>query len=88
MPGDHNVSNALAAVAVARHLGMKKEEIRARFEEIWVVVNRRFTRVGEVNWCHDHRRLRAPPCRDCSRFAGRTSGHRGPRDCRASAAPL
>ena len=24
MPGDHNVSNALAAVAVARHLGMKR----------------------------------------------------------------
>ncbi|MCE8469381.1 UDP-N-acetylmuramate--L-alanine ligase, partial [Rhodovulum sulfidophilum] len=29
MPGDHNVSNALAAVAVARHLGMKADEIRA-----------------------------------------------------------
>ena len=28
MPGDHNVSNALAAVAVARHLGMKTAEIR------------------------------------------------------------
>ncbi|MBT8408479.1 MAG: UDP-N-acetylmuramate--L-alanine ligase, partial [Alphaproteobacteria bacterium] len=28
MPGDHNVSNALAAVAVARHLGMKGSEIR------------------------------------------------------------
>ena len=48
MPGNHNVSNALAAVAVARHLGMKKAEIRdalASFEG----VNRRFTRVGEVN---------------------------------------
>ena len=47
MPGDHNVSNALAAVAVARHLGMKKDEIRdalARFGG----VNRRFTKVGEV----------------------------------------
>ena len=29
MPGDHNVSNALAAVAVARHLGMAPDEIRA-----------------------------------------------------------
>src|SRR5690606_29306652 len=29
MPGDHNVSNALAAVAVCRHLGMKGDEIRA-----------------------------------------------------------
>lgn len=47
MPGDHNVSNALAAVAVARHLGMKASEIRdalANFKG----VNRRFTRVGEV----------------------------------------
>ncbi|MEZ5796434.1 MAG: hypothetical protein R3D63_02395 [Paracoccaceae bacterium] len=26
MPGQHNVSNALSAVAVARHLGMKKDE--------------------------------------------------------------
>ncbi|MBK5927976.1 UDP-N-acetylmuramate--L-alanine ligase [Rhodobaculum claviforme] len=47
MPGDHNVSNALAAVAVARHLGMTGAEIRdalAGFKG----VNRRFTRVGEV----------------------------------------
>ena len=48
MPGDHNVSNALAAVAVARHLGMKGEEIRAALAE-FAGVNRRFTRVGEVN---------------------------------------
>jgi len=48
MPGDHNVSNALAAVAVARHLGMKKEEIRAALKKFGGV-NRRFTRVGEVN---------------------------------------
>ncbi len=48
MPGDHNVSNALAAVAVARHLGMKASEIKqalARFGG----VNRRFTKVGEVD---------------------------------------
>ena len=48
MPGDHNVSNALAAVAVARHLGMKASEIRdalAAFKG----VNRRFTKVGEVD---------------------------------------
>ena len=48
MPGDHNVSNALAAVAVARHLGMKKDEIRAALAA-FAGVNRRFTRVGEVN---------------------------------------
>ena len=48
MPGDHNVSNALAAVAVARHLGMKATEIRdalANFKG----VNRRFTKVGEAD---------------------------------------
>jgi len=48
MPGDHNVSNALAAIAVARHLGMKKEEIRAALAAFGGV-NRRFTKVGEVN---------------------------------------
>ncbi len=48
MPGDHNVSNALSAVAVARHLGMKGEEIRAALAAFGGV-NRRFTRVGEVN---------------------------------------
>ena len=47
MPGDHNVSNALSAVAVARHLGMKTEEIRAALASFGGV-NRRFTRVGEV----------------------------------------
>lgn len=48
MPGDHNVSNALSAVAVARHLGMKDDEIRAALAGFGGV-NRRFTRVGEVN---------------------------------------
>ncbi|WP_299358200.1 UDP-N-acetylmuramate--L-alanine ligase [uncultured Paracoccus sp.] len=48
MPGDHNVSNALSAVAVARHLGMRQAEIRtalARFGG----VSRRFTKVGEID---------------------------------------
>ena len=48
MPGDHNVSNALSAVAVARHLGMKTDEIREALAAFGGV-NRRFTRVGEVN---------------------------------------
>ncbi len=48
MPGDHNVSNALAAVAVARHLGMKRDEIRAALASFGGV-NRRFTKVGEVD---------------------------------------
>jgi UDP-N-acetylmuramate--alanine ligase len=47
MPGDHNVSNALAAVAVARHLGMKRAEIREALAG-FAGVNRRFTKVGEV----------------------------------------
>jgi UDP-N-acetylmuramate--alanine ligase len=46
MPGDHNVSNALAAIAVARHLGMKKAEIVEALNG-FKGVNRRFTRVGE-----------------------------------------
>ncbi|MXQ06547.1 UDP-N-acetylmuramate--L-alanine ligase [Alphaproteobacteria bacterium GH1-50] len=48
MPGDHNVSNALAAVAVARHLGMKAVEIREALAA-FKGVNRRFTKVGEVD---------------------------------------
>jgi UDP-N-acetylmuramate--alanine ligase len=48
MPGDHNVSNALSAVAVARHLGMKRDEIRDALAG-FSGVNRRFTKVAEVN---------------------------------------
>ncbi|WIY25519.1 UDP-N-acetylmuramate--L-alanine ligase [Parasedimentitalea psychrophila] len=48
MPGDHNVSNALAAVAVARHLGMDRDDIRDALANFGGV-NRRFTKVGEVN---------------------------------------
>jgi UDP-N-acetylmuramate--alanine ligase len=47
MPGDHNVSNALSAVAVARHLGMKADQIRTALANFGGV-NRRFTRVGEI----------------------------------------
>ncbi|HVG47508.1 MAG TPA: UDP-N-acetylmuramate--L-alanine ligase, partial [Rubellimicrobium sp.] len=47
MPGDHNVSNALAAIAVARHLGMSKDEIRTALASFGGV-NRRFTKVDEV----------------------------------------
>ncbi len=48
MPGDHNVSNALSAIAVARHLGMSGDEIREALAAFGGV-NRRFTKVGEVN---------------------------------------
>jgi len=48
MPGDHNVSNALSAVAVARHLGMSGDEIKSALAQ-FKGVNRRFTKVGVVN---------------------------------------
>ncbi len=48
MPGDHNVSNALAAVAVARHLGLKMDEIRDALAAFGGV-NRRFTKIAEVD---------------------------------------
>ncbi|MDW3222357.1 MAG: UDP-N-acetylmuramate--L-alanine ligase [Paracoccaceae bacterium] len=48
MPGDHNVSNALSAIAVARHLGMKGEQIREALANFGGV-NRRFTRVGDID---------------------------------------
>ena len=48
MPGDHNVSNALAAIAVARELGVNRDTIREGLAAFGGV-NRRFTRVGEWN---------------------------------------
>ena len=48
MPGDHNISNALASVAVALHLGMNTEKIRSGLGD-FKGVNRRFTKVSEVN---------------------------------------
>ena len=48
MPGDHNVSNALAAVAVARHLGVELEAIKQGLAS-FAGVKRRFTLVAEVN---------------------------------------
>jgi UDP-N-acetylmuramate--alanine ligase len=48
MTGDHNVSNALAAITVARHLGIPSQAIREALGGFGGV-NRRFTRVGEWN---------------------------------------
>ena len=48
MPGDHNVSNALSAVAVARFLGISPSTIREALASFGGV-NRRFTKVGEVD---------------------------------------
>ena len=48
MPGDHNVSNSLAAAAVARGLGMEGGQIREALAN-FAGVKRRFTRVGRRN---------------------------------------
>jgi len=46
MPGEHNVLNSLAAITVARELGVKEETIRRALDQ-FAGVKRRFTRVGE-----------------------------------------
>ena len=48
MPGWHNVSNALAAIAVARELGVKEDAIREGLSG-FVGVKRRFTTTGVVD---------------------------------------
>jgi UDP-N-acetylmuramate--alanine ligase len=48
MPGEHNVQNALAAIIVARELGVADEKIRSALKS-FEGVKRRFTRVGEWN---------------------------------------
>lgn len=47
MPGEHNVLNAAAAIAVARHLGVSAADIKSSLEG-FSGVNRRFTKVDEV----------------------------------------
>src|SRR6266852_9989315 len=46
MPGEHNVSNAIAAITVARELGVGTDAIRNALNNFGGV-KRRFTRVGE-----------------------------------------
>jgi UDP-N-acetylmuramate--alanine ligase len=48
MPGEHNVSNALAAIVVARELGVAEVSIRKGMSGFGGV-KRRFTRVGTFN---------------------------------------
>ena len=48
MPGEHNVLNALAAITVARELGVADDKIRNALANFGGV-GRRFTRVGEWN---------------------------------------
>ena len=46
MPGEHNVQNALAAITVARELGIADDTIRTALAK-FAGVGRRFTKVGE-----------------------------------------
>ena len=48
MPGNHNISNSLAAVAIARHLDINVKSIKKSLS-LFKGVNRRFTQVAEVN---------------------------------------
>jgi UDP-N-acetylmuramate--alanine ligase len=48
MPGQHNVSNAIAAMTVARELGVNAAAIRNALDN-FTGVKRRFTRVGTYN---------------------------------------
>jgi UDP-N-acetylmuramate--alanine ligase len=48
MPGEHNVQNAIAAIVVARQLGVPDAVIAKALSE-FRGVGRRFTKVGEVN---------------------------------------
>jgi UDP-N-acetylmuramate--alanine ligase len=48
MPGNHNVSNALSAIAIARYLGMSSNLIMKALK-CFEGVNRRFTMVGTFN---------------------------------------
>jgi UDP-N-acetylmuramate--alanine ligase len=50
MPNEHNVQNSLAAIAVARELGVPDETIRQGLQT-FRGVGRRFTKVGEWHGC-------------------------------------
>jgi UDP-N-acetylmuramate--alanine ligase len=48
MPGEHNVLNSLAAIVVARELGVAPDTIRKGLDQ-FAGVGRRFTKVGDYN---------------------------------------
>ena len=48
MPGNHNVSNSLAAIAISRHLNIDEKSIKKSLSQ-FKGVNRRFTQVAELN---------------------------------------
>ena len=48
MPGNHNISNSLAAIAIARHLNIDENSIKESLS-LFKGVNRRFTQVAEID---------------------------------------
>ena len=48
MPGNHNISNSLAAIAIARHLNIDENSIKESLS-LFKGVNRRFTQVADLN---------------------------------------
>ncbi len=77
VPGTHNASNALAALAVAEQLGIDRSAIRAGLES-FTGTGRRFERLGEVggvtvidDYAHHPTELRATLSAARSAFPGR-----------------
>jgi UDP-N-acetylmuramate--alanine ligase len=53
LPGAHNVTNALAAIAVADELGISTDDVRAAFEK-FAGIDRRLQRLGSVRTAAGH----------------------------------
>ena len=78
MPGEHNVQNAMAAIVVARELGVPDAVIRKGLAE-FRGVGRRFTKVGESQWRRHHRRLCPQSLQDRRRLASAArQAYKGP----------
>ena len=75
------------AVTVARHLGMKRDEIRAALAAFGGV-NRRFTKVGEVNGVTIIDDYGHHPVEIAAVLKAARQASEGPRHRRAPAAPL
>ncbi len=73
MPGEHNVQNSLAAIVVARELGVGENLIRKALAG-FKGVGRRFFQAGGMAGHRDHRRLRPQSLQDCRCPARGASG--------------
>ncbi len=87
MLGQHNVQNALAAVAIAVEMDVDEQTLKSAFAG-FRGVKRRFTKTGESGGIVGDRRLRPPPGRDRRRAEGGAAGRRARRDRGGAAAPL